>query len=81
MTYQTKIIKGGKMAIPAALRRELGIRDESELLIERDGDGFRVYTRASALKSLQAMMAPYKRPGVSEVDDFIAERRAEAARD
>jgi bifunctional DNA-binding transcriptional regulator/antitoxin component of YhaV-PrlF toxin-antitoxin module len=81
VTYQTKLIAGGKMAIPAALRRELGLDDGSELLIEKDGDGFRVYTRASAIRALQRMMAPYRIEGVSVVDELIAERRAESARD
>ena len=32
MTYQGKIIKGGKVVLPAALRRELGMKDGDKVL-------------------------------------------------
>ena len=38
MTYQAKLIKGGKIVIPAELRRELGFHEGDRLVIERAGD-------------------------------------------
>jgi hypothetical protein len=35
----------------------------------------------STILRIQDMLAPYRRPGVSAVDELIAERRAEAARE
>lgn len=38
MTYHAKVIAGGKIVIPAALRRELGIMDGDSVVLERDGE-------------------------------------------
>lgn len=39
MTYHAKVIAGGKIVIPAELRRELGIKDGNSVVIERDDRG------------------------------------------
>ena len=38
MTYHAKVIAGGKIVIPADLRRELGIRDGDTLVVDRTDD-------------------------------------------
>lgn len=83
MTYHAKVIAGGKIVIPAELRRELGISDGDTLVIERDGDGtLTVKTYAQVVREVQdlfrAAVSPYEG---SIVDDLIAERRREAARE
>jgi len=39
MTYHAKVIAGGKVVIPADIRRELGIKDGDSLVIDRDAKG------------------------------------------
>lgn len=80
MTYNARIIAGGKIVIPAALRREMGLSDGDVVAIERDGDQIVLKSRKHVLREIQAQFkALVKRPFT--VDDFIAERRAEAARE
>jgi len=38
MSYHAKLVKGGKIVIPAELRRELNLTDGDTLVVERDGD-------------------------------------------
>jgi AbrB family looped-hinge helix DNA binding protein len=84
MTYHAKVIAGGKIVIPAELRREFGIKDGDSLSIERDDKGGLVLkTYAQVVREVQAefrAMMPRDYQG-SIVDEFIAERRAEAARE
>lgn len=80
MTYSAKIIKGGKIVIPAKLRRELGFADGDRLVFEREGNSLVVKSHSQVIRELQqAFKAAIKEPFT--VDDFLAERRAEAARE
>ncbi|MEE2916191.1 AbrB/MazE/SpoVT family DNA-binding domain-containing protein [Sphingomonas ginsenosidimutans] len=71
MTYHAKVIAGGKIVIPAALRRELGIRDGDSVVLERDGEHLVLHRDdpAAALSRLRDAMKGYS------VDRFLRERR------
>jgi AbrB family transcriptional regulator, stage V sporulation protein T len=80
MTYHAKIIAGGKVVVPAELRRELGVKDGDTLVFERQGGSVVVKSYAQVIREVQATIkANIKEPFT--VDDFIAERRAEALRE
>ena len=80
MTYSARIIAGGKIVIPAAIRRELGLTDGDLVQIEREGDHVVLKSRKQVLREVQARYrALVKTPFT--VDDFLAERAAEAARE
>ncbi|TPG20058.1 AbrB/MazE/SpoVT family DNA-binding domain-containing protein [Sphingomonas koreensis] len=85
MTYHAKVIAGGKIVIPAELRREFGIKDGDSLVIERDDKGGLVIkTYAQVVKEVQAEFRAMRGPDRGEgsiVDELIAERRAEAQRE
>lgn len=84
MTYQAKVIAGGKIVIPAELRRELGIADGDSLVIDRDETGgLLIRTYAQVVKDVQAKFRAMLPPDYkgSMVDELIADRRAEAARE
>ncbi len=82
MTYHAKVIAGGKIVIPADLRRELGIKDGDSLAIERDAHGAMVLkTFSQVVREVQAAFLPHRDPTVSVVDELIADRRAEARRE
>ena len=77
MTYQAKVIAGGKIVIPAALRRELDINEGDSLVIEPDGKGNLVLkTYAQVVKEGQAKFRAMVGPDYS-VDQFLAERRTD----
>lgn len=82
MSYHAKLIKGGKIVIPAELRRELGFKEGDRLIIEREGNCAVIKTYEQVVREVQAevkrLTGPYKG---SIVDELIAERRAEAARE
>ncbi len=80
MTHHAKVIKGGKIVIPAELRREFGFKDGDTLVLEREGNGLVIKTYEQVIREVQAAVrkaiGPYNG---SIVDEFIAEQRAEAA--
>ena len=79
--YHTKLGEGHRVAIPAELCKQLGLRLGAPLALEVQGDGFRVVPYEEIIREVQAAFAPYKRPGVCEVDELIRARREEAARE
>lgn len=81
MTYHAKLVAGGKVAVPAELRRQLGLQTGDTLVFTNEGDSLRVRSYAAVIRELQAEFRRYVPEGVNVVDDFIAERRAEAARE
>ncbi|PXW79155.1 AbrB family looped-hinge helix DNA binding protein [Blastomonas natatoria] len=82
MTYSAKIIKGGKIVIPAELRRELGFADGDRLVFEREGESLVIKSYSQVVREVQEAFRPFKpQDGSSVVDAFIAERRKEAQRE
>ena len=82
MSYHAKMIKGGKVVIPAELRRELGFKDGDTLVVERVGNSAVFKTYEQVVREVQAeFKAMLGDRGRSMVDELIAERRAEAARE
>ena len=80
MSYYAKLIKGGKIVIPAELRREFGFEEGDNLVFEKEGDRLVLKSGKQVLKEIQAnVKAMIKVPFT--VDDFIAEKRAEAERE
>jgi AbrB family looped-hinge helix DNA binding protein len=78
---QTKMSKEGRVLIPVELRRALDLKPDEPLNVyEKDGE-LRIVSRLQGIRKAQAIMAKYKRPGESVVDDFIREKRDEAARE
>ncbi len=78
MTYQAKLIKGGKIVIPAQLRRELGFEEGDTLVIEREGNAVVIKTYAQVVREVQEAfraMTPGE-PSGNAVDEFLASRRA-----
>lgn len=81
MTYFAKIIAGGKIVIPAQLRRDLGISDGDSVAITRSPDGvlsIRTHDQVVAEgqhKYRQMLKSPFT------VDDFVADRRRDAESD
>ena len=69
-----KIDNDGRLLIPADMRSAMGIEDGVIHARVEHGE-LRLLSRPAAIKRVQRMVAPYRRHE-SEVDSFIAERRA-----
>jgi AbrB family looped-hinge helix DNA binding protein len=70
----------GRLVLPSAVRRELDLKPGTHMLLSTDDDGslrLRPY-RAVAEQSRGLLRGL---PGGSMVDELLAERRAEAARE
>lgn len=77
MTYHAKVIAGGKIVIPAELRRELGIRDGDSLVVERgERGGLVIKTFAQIVREEQEQFRAAVGPGYS-VDQFLADKRSD----
>jgi AbrB family looped-hinge helix DNA binding protein len=80
-TEHTKLGADGRIVIPAALRAELNFQPGDPLVLESDGDSLLVRSFEAVIRETQDAFAPHRVDGRSVVDELIAERRAEAARE
>src|SRR5688500_12190799 len=72
---------GGRLGIPAEVRREVGM-EEAEPVVRRVEHGeLRVWTSDEAIRRVQERAKPYISPGRLASDELSAERRAEGARE
>lgn len=81
MNTTAKLDRAGRLFLPLKIRRELGLDENSEIVIQVENGGIRVHTREAALAEIQASLRKFKRPGRSVVDEFSKERREEARRE
>lgn len=78
---RVKVAADGRILVPAHLRRAAGIEPGKSVTVRFVDGHLVVEDPLVALRRLQDLLAPLKKPGESVVDEFIAERRAEAARE
>lgn len=76
---RTKVTQGGRIVIPADMRRRLGIEVGEDVNIALDGESLRILTQKESIKRAQALVSKFVPKGVSLVDELIADRRREAA--
>ncbi len=80
-----KIVDGGRIVLPAAFRKALGVTTGDTLTIDLEGTELRVRSakaeRAAAIRRLQEYVATLPPSDMLASDELIAERRAEAARE
>jgi AbrB family transcriptional regulator, stage V sporulation protein T len=77
MSFQAKVIKGGKIVIPAELRREYGFKDGATLVLEREGNGVVLKTYEQVIREVQAKVKKLIKTPFT-VDDYLAEKYREA---
>ena len=82
MAQAVKIIDGGKMVIPAAMRRKMGIGRGDTVIVELTPDGeLRVRPQAAAITRAQAIVSGFANSGESLAAALIRERREAADRE
>jgi AbrB family looped-hinge helix DNA binding protein len=78
---RVRINENGRVVIPAALRKAMGIKAGDELLVRLEDNELRIATMRNRIARAQERVSSYVKPGVSLVDKLIAERREENRRE
>lgn len=81
MAVRAKISTSGRLSLPAELRKRHGLVAGVDVLIDDTGDGLVIRTIPQAVARAQALTRELLAGQPASVDDFLAERRAEAARE
>jgi len=77
-----KVASSGRLSLPAEFRKALGLERGGSVVIALDGREMRITTIAESVVRAQALSRRLlKGKRKFTVDDFIAERRREAARE
>ena len=79
MRTKARIGSGGRLVIPAAFRRALGLKAGDDLILSLHEGELRILPSRVALKRAQELVARNVPEGVSLVDDLIEERIREVA--
>lgn len=69
----------GRVVIPAAIRKQMGIEGPAEVLFRYEDGVLTVETIEEAVVRIQRIVASYVDTDRSLVDELIAQRRADAA--
>ncbi len=72
---------GGRLVVPSHLREALHFNVGDQLLLRVEDGELRVISRMEAIRRAQRLIAQHIPASVSLVDELIADRRAEAARE
>ena len=75
-----RIAKNGRMVLPRSARNALGVTGAGVVVLSIDGDDVKLSSMRQSIKRAQDLYRQHATNDLS-VDDFLAERRAEAARD
>jgi AbrB family looped-hinge helix DNA binding protein len=78
---RARLGSGGRLVIPAEIRRELGLQEGEPVVMRVENGELRIWSLSEGIRRVQERMKPHIIPGQSVVDELIAERRAENARE
>jgi AbrB family looped-hinge helix DNA binding protein len=76
-----RVSEGGKMNIPASIRREVGLEHGGPVMVSVVGGEIRMRVLRQVLTDLQDEARDVFAGSGESVDGFLRERRAEARRD
>jgi AbrB family looped-hinge helix DNA binding protein len=75
----TKVAQGGRIVIPAEIRKQLEIEIGENVNLEVEEGSLRITSGRAALRRIQQRLKKRMPRDVSLVDELIAERREQAA--
>ena len=80
MTHTTtKVAEGGRIVIPADIRREMGIQIGDEVILKTSDGELRILSRRHAILKAQALVRKHVPKGRSLVKQLLRDRRRENA--
>jgi AbrB family looped-hinge helix DNA binding protein len=79
--YVVPLQENGRMILPADLRQALRISKGDRIVLRAEGDRVELTTARHERRRAQEIFRRYVPAGTQIVDEFIAERRAEARRE
>jgi AbrB family looped-hinge helix DNA binding protein len=78
--FDARVAHNGRLVLPKMVREALGMADGGTVVFSVEGDEVKLTSIRQSVKRAQELYRQYATNDFS-VDDFIAERRAEAARE
>ena len=79
MRTSVKLDSAGRLVVPAIYRKIMGMKARDEVMMRLENDELRVFSREVAVERARALVRKYF-PGDEPLSDqFISQRRAEAA--
>ena len=78
---RVRVDKVGRIVVPARFRKTLGLEPGETAIVKLEGNTLRVHSIRAAVKEAQTLMRKKNPTKRSAVDELIAERRVEAARE
>lgn len=78
---KTKLGANGRIVLPAAFRRALGVAEGDELVLILEDDGLRILSLSAAIRRAQSLVRRYVPEGARLSDELLADRRVEAEQD
>jgi bifunctional DNA-binding transcriptional regulator/antitoxin component of YhaV-PrlF toxin-antitoxin module len=79
-TFDARVAPNGRLVLPKIVREALGMADAGTVVFSVEGDEVKLTSIRQSIKRAQDLYRQYT-TNDDTVDDFIAERRAEAARE
>jgi len=73
--------ESGRIVLPAAIRKEMGLKAGDRLTVSSDQGAIRILSRRMALESIRADIIKQRGSLAGLLDEFLEERREEAARE
>jgi AbrB family looped-hinge helix DNA binding protein len=81
-TYTTRMERSGRILIPAAVRRHLGLSEGSQVLVKVEESGaLQVTSRSQALAKARKEIRKYIPAGHDLAEELIRDRREEVERE
>jgi bifunctional DNA-binding transcriptional regulator/antitoxin component of YhaV-PrlF toxin-antitoxin module len=77
----THMSENGRIVLPVAIRRAANIKPREVLTVRVDDEGIHLQTRRQAIRRAQAVVKKYTKGRKGLTDEFLRERREEAARE
>jgi len=78
---RTRVNENGRVVIPAAFRKAMGINVGDEVVLRMEDNELRILTLKQRIERAQRLVRQHVKAGTSLVDELIAERREAAKRE
>ena len=78
--FDARVARNGRLVLPKMVREALGLADGGTVVFSVEGEEVKLTSIHQSVRHAQSLYRQYATHSAS-VDDFLAERRAETARD